>query len=133
MKPMADTMTACCNTHTHTQKGWGEEGQGEERQAAGTLVPNVTAGVAVAQEADVLVGLHGANNANAWFMRRGSSMVELIPYQWDDTPQALAYSAFNAAVCSHVPTALLTSCCSTNQYMPMQCCALHERCKLGMP
>lgn len=41
---------------------------------------------AVAQQTDVFVAMHGANIANAWFMRPGSSMVEVHSpgYPWSD-------------------------------------------------
>lgn len=46
--------------------------------------PSLAAGVAVAQEADVMVGAHGANLGNAWFMRPGTSVVELTMFGFDD-------------------------------------------------
>jgi Sec-independent protein translocase protein TatA len=55
-------------------------------------------GMAAAQEADVFVGMHGANMANGWFMRPGSSMIELQPYGFDSSPAHLQYPLFNAMV-----------------------------------
>ena len=34
-----------------------------------------------AQQADILIGVHGAALANGWMMRPGSSVIEIIP--WD--------------------------------------------------
>lgn len=42
------------------------------------------AGIVAAQEADVFVGVHGANTANSWLMRPGSSLVELTMYEFDE-------------------------------------------------
>ncbi len=55
-------------------------------------------GMAAAQEADVFVGVHGANMANAWLMRPGSSMIELQPYGFDAWPNHLQYPARNMRV-----------------------------------
>ncbi|GAB4813596.1 hypothetical protein N2152v2_000642 [Parachlorella kessleri] len=53
------------------------------RAACGTWeFTNLTTSLAVAQRADVLVGLHGANMANSWFMRPGSSAIEIFPPAW---------------------------------------------------
>ncbi|KAI3428185.1 hypothetical protein D9Q98_006565 [Chlorella vulgaris] len=43
-------------------------------------------GIAAAQQADIFVGAHGANIANAWLMRPGSSVVELTMFGFDDNP-----------------------------------------------
>ncbi|KAL4435209.1 hypothetical protein ABPG77_001891 [Micractinium sp. CCAP 211/92] len=56
--------------------------------------PDLPSGVAAAQEADVLVGIHGANMANSWLMRPGASTIEVMPYGWDDGA-ALSLSMFN--------------------------------------
>ena len=46
--------------------------------------PNLLAGMAAAQQADIFVGSHGANLANAWFMRPGSSVLELTMFGWEE-------------------------------------------------
>jgi capsular polysaccharide biosynthesis protein len=48
-------------------------------------LPDLLTGIAAAQQADIFVGPHGANIANAWLMRPGSSVVELTMYEFDDT------------------------------------------------
>lgn len=40
----------------------------------------------------------GANMANAWLMRPGSSMIELQPYGFDEGPAHLQYPLFNMRV-----------------------------------
>jgi len=47
--------------------------------------PSLAAGIALAQQADIFVGVHGANLANGWLMRPGSSVVELTPYGFDSS------------------------------------------------
>lgn len=37
---------------------------------------------AVAQQADVLVGIHGAGISNSWFTRPGSSVIEILFPGW---------------------------------------------------
>jgi hypothetical protein len=87
--------------------------------------PNLTEGVAAAQEASILVGMHGANMANSWFMRPGSSTVEIMPFGWvASQPGAMSLSGFNAGVsmlgcclrCRHLGAACmlrlwLATCC----------------------
>jgi hypothetical protein len=55
-------------------------------------------GMAAAQEADIFVGVHGANMANGWLMRPGASMVELQPWGFDSGPAHLQYPLFNMEV-----------------------------------
>ena len=43
----------------------------------------------------MLVGMHGADLTNAWLMRPGSSVVEVLPYQFKDA----SFSYQNAKVC----------------------------------
>lgn len=52
--------------------------------------PTLAAGLALAQQADVLVGSHGAHLANAYMMRPGSSVIELTPHGFDDMGTAHA-------------------------------------------
>jgi hypothetical protein len=52
--------------------------------------------MAAAQEADVFVGMHGANMANAWLLRPGSSMIELQAFGFDGSPAHLQYPLANA-------------------------------------
>ena len=39
---------------------------------------SLASGIAAAQSADIVVGMHGANQANGWFLRPGSSMVRSV-------------------------------------------------------
>jgi capsular polysaccharide biosynthesis protein len=48
-------------------------------------LPDLLTGIAAAQQADIFVGAHGANLANAWLMRPGSSVIELTMFQFDET------------------------------------------------
>lgn len=52
-------------------------------------------GIAAAQEADIFVGIHGANMMNGWLMRPGSSMIELQPFGFDAGAAHLQYPLFN--------------------------------------
>lgn len=68
-------------------------------------------GVAAAREADVLVGMHGANMANSWLMRPGGSAVEIMPFGWvGSQPGALSLSGFNAGVSTLRPRPCLWAC-----------------------
>ena len=51
-------------------------------------VPSVGESVRVAQRADVLVGVHGASLAGAWFARPGTAVIEVLPYQAGRFPYA---------------------------------------------
>ena len=51
-------------------------------------VPSVAESVRVAQRADVLVGVHGASMAGAWFARPGTAVIEVLPYQAGRFPYA---------------------------------------------
>ena len=51
-------------------------------------LPTVADSVAAAQRADVFVGVHGASLAGSWFMRPGSAVVEILPYQAGRFPYA---------------------------------------------
>ena len=42
------------------------------------------AGIAAAQQADIFVGVHGANIANGWLMRPGSAVVELTMFEFEE-------------------------------------------------
>ena len=42
-------------------------------------------GIAAAQQADIFVGAHGANIANAWLMRPGSSIIELTMHEFEES------------------------------------------------
>jgi hypothetical protein len=45
--------------------------------------PDLMTGIVAAQRADVFVGMHGANIANGWLMRPGSSVLEVTMYDFD--------------------------------------------------
>ena len=75
--------------------------------AAQVQLMSLLSGMAAAQEADVFVGVHGANMANAWLMRPGSSMIELQPYGFDQGPAHLQYPLFNKMVRGCLPACLL--------------------------
>ena len=49
-------------------------------------MPSMQAGIAAAQQADIMVGVHGANIANAWLMRPGSSVLEVTMFEFDLRP-----------------------------------------------
>ncbi|PRW58044.1 hypothetical protein C2E21_3663 [Chlorella sorokiniana] len=42
------------------------------------------AGIVAAQRADIFIGAHGANMANGWLMRPGSSVLELTMHQFEE-------------------------------------------------
>jgi len=51
-----------------------------------------------AQQADVFVGIHGANLANGWLLRPGSSVIEIQAYGFDAHTPHLQDPLFNAEV-----------------------------------
>ncbi|KAL4458946.1 hypothetical protein ABPG75_013811 [Micractinium tetrahymenae] len=63
-------------------------------------VTNLAQGIAVAQEADVFVGMHGANLANGWLLRPGSAVIELQSCGFDAGAAHLQYPLFNVEVCA---------------------------------
>ncbi|KAL4447222.1 hypothetical protein ABPG77_007255 [Micractinium sp. CCAP 211/92] len=56
--------------------------------------PSLKAGIAAAQQADVLIGPHGANLANAYFMRPGSSVIELTMHGFEGLGTDSAHANF---------------------------------------
>ncbi|PSC69482.1 hypothetical protein C2E20_6958 [Micractinium conductrix] len=58
-------------------------------------LPDLEAGVAAAREADVFIGVHGANLANGWMLRPGASVIEILPYQFEDGRGATVFSTTN--------------------------------------
>ncbi|KAL4436680.1 hypothetical protein ABPG75_003819 [Micractinium tetrahymenae] len=87
----AEELVRCCNGWKGRDPGSGAALTAECRQVS---TPDLAAGVAAAQDADILVGIHGANMANSWLMRPGGSTIEVMPYGWGDGP-ALSLSMFN--------------------------------------
>ena len=61
-------------------------------------MPSLKAGIAAAQLADIFVGPHGANIANAWLMRPGSSVVEVTMFGFDESVAHINLAARNAKV-----------------------------------
>ena len=61
-------------------------------------MPTLKAGIAAAQLADIFVGPHGANIANAWLMRPGSSVVEVTMFGFDESTAHINLAARNAKV-----------------------------------
>lgn len=61
-------------------------------------ITDLVSGMTAAQLADVFVGVHGANLANGWLMRPGSSMLEVQPYGFDAHVPHLQDPLFNAEV-----------------------------------
>ncbi|KAL4423825.1 hypothetical protein ABPG75_001126 [Micractinium tetrahymenae] len=59
-------------------------------------ITDLASGMTAAQRADVMVGVHGANLANGWMLRPGSSMVEIQAYGFDKHPPHLQDPLFNA-------------------------------------
>ncbi len=59
---------------------------------------DLPSGAAAALEADVFVGLHGANLQNSMFLQPGGSVVEVVPFQYDKSPWGHALAQFNMAV-----------------------------------
>lgn len=56
---------------------------------------DLPSGAAAALEADVFVGMHGANLHNSMFLQPGSSVVEVIPFEYDSSPWGHALAKFN--------------------------------------
>ena len=46
-------------------------------------MPSLAAGIATTRQADIMVGAHGANIANSWLLRPGSSVIELTMYEFE--------------------------------------------------
>ncbi|KAL4451870.1 hypothetical protein ABPG75_007532 [Micractinium tetrahymenae] len=82
-----------CNTWRYEPPGGGPAVTAECREVS---LPDLEAGVAAAQQADVFIGMHGANLANGWMLRPGASVIELIPYQFDTGRGAMVFSTMNA-------------------------------------
>lgn len=62
-------------------------------------IQDVPQGTQVAQATDVFVGMHGAQNQNSFFMRPGSSVIEIMPFEFDrDTNWGDALGRFNIEV-----------------------------------
>ncbi|PRW61290.1 Autophagy-related 8d [Chlorella sorokiniana] len=59
-------------------------------------VTDLASGLTAALQADVMVGIHGANLANGWMMRPGSSMIEVQAYGFDQHPPHLQDPLINA-------------------------------------
>jgi capsular polysaccharide biosynthesis protein len=66
--------------------------------AAQVEFKSVFDGMAAAQQADIFVGVHGANMVNGWFMRPGSSIIELTAFGFDEAQQHVQYAERNARV-----------------------------------
>ena len=60
--------------------------------------PSLATGIAASQQADIIVGVHGANLANGWLMRPGSSVIELTMFGFEESPAHLAFGALNYMV-----------------------------------
>ncbi|KAL4443685.1 hypothetical protein ABPG75_011422 [Micractinium tetrahymenae] len=56
--------------------------------------PSLEAGIAAAQQTDVLIGPHGANLANAYFMRPGGSVIELTMHGFEGLGSDSAHANF---------------------------------------
>lgn len=87
-------LVAACNTrHWQLQGGGGAAAGGKQQQEekgavydgvvcrVHTFGRDLLLDVAVVQSTDVFVTLHGAGEVNALFLRPGSSLVELRPYE----------------------------------------------------
>jgi hypothetical protein len=59
------------------------------------------------------VGAHGANIANAWLMRPGSSVVELTMFGFDDNPPHM-HLAYRNSLVRDLPAHVL--CTDNNQH-----------------
>ncbi|EFN50625.1 expressed protein [Chlorella variabilis] len=70
--------TSLCNKWRHKPPGGGATITAECHEVE---LPSLEAGVVAAQDADVFIGMHGANMANSWLMRPGSSAIEISPYE----------------------------------------------------
>ncbi|KAL4424793.1 hypothetical protein ABPG77_000833 [Micractinium sp. CCAP 211/92] len=74
----AEALVRSCNAWRYQLPAGGEV-SADCRQVE---LPNLEAGIAAAQEADVFIGMHGANMANSYLMRPGSSTIEITPYEF---------------------------------------------------
>ncbi|KAI3437750.1 hypothetical protein D9Q98_000198 [Chlorella vulgaris] len=59
-------------------------------------LPDLASGAAAARQADVFVGMHGANLANSWMLRPGASVIEVTPYQFEFGRGAFVFSSTNS-------------------------------------
>lgn len=55
-------------------------------------------GIAAAHQADIFIGAHGANIANAWLMRPGSAIVELTMFEFEENQPHLNLAERNMKV-----------------------------------
>ena len=84
-----EELLAECNAWEHEDREAGLRFSAECR--AWTFGGDFLANAAVAAGADVFIGMHGANLANGWLMRPGSSVVEVTP--WGFGASSRAYMA----------------------------------------
>ncbi|KAL4446247.1 hypothetical protein ABPG77_003054 [Micractinium sp. CCAP 211/92] len=81
-----------CNKWQHTTA----DGQRFGFKCWEAEITDLTSGMTAAQLADVMVGVHGANLANGWMLRPGSSMIEIQAYGFDKHAPHLQDPLFNA-------------------------------------
>ena len=79
-----------CARHPRFIPGWRVECHAHE------FGRGLAADVISARHSDVLVGTHGAGLANAFFMRRGASLVEVRPYRFEGTWPDRYFRAWSA-------------------------------------
>ena len=80
---LSDLLASCSGTRVPLPGG----GTATLRCEA-AAVPSVAESVRVAQRADVLVSVHGASMAGAWFARPGTAVIEVVPFQAGRFPYA---------------------------------------------
>ncbi|KAL4439890.1 hypothetical protein ABPG75_002891 [Micractinium tetrahymenae] len=56
---------------------------------------DLQSGMAAAQAADIVVGMHGANQANGWLMRPGGAIIELQAFEFERVPEHLQHPERN--------------------------------------
>ncbi|PSC75686.1 LRR repeats and ubiquitin-like domain-containing protein isoform A [Micractinium conductrix] len=86
-------LVAACNAWRFTPPGGGPPLTADCRQVA---LPSLEAGVSAAQDADLFVGMHGANMANSYLMPPGSSTLEVTPFEFGKMKGTFGPSIQNA-------------------------------------
>ncbi|KAL4443683.1 hypothetical protein ABPG75_011420 [Micractinium tetrahymenae] len=114
-----------CNAWRHTTSG----GQRLRASCQEIEMADLFTGMAAAQQADIFVAVHGANQANGWLMRPGSAMIELQPFGFDAGAAHLQYPLFNMEDADTQVQWWLISICDPQAWTP----GVGEAARQGRP
>lgn len=78
----AELVQLCQQSTLYTNKNY------RDLECRASSLNNLTGTISALQSVDVLIGVHGAGMANAWFMRPGSIIIEITPMAAQRFPYA---------------------------------------------